>query len=123
MVIFNTLGDILLRKYTVDFIIQMQSLQSPLSLFSVRFVSTVHRIDAGTILKIDDLDHTWALRATDQKPYSSLISHHCVWESNMIHLMSLHRDNKETCHYCNRPIPIDIIGLWKMHNFEVYQEL
>ena len=125
MVDLNTLGDLLLRKYTVDFINNMQNLSSPIfSTLRSRFVHTVMgSAPAGTIIKIDDLDSDWALRETDTKPYSSLISHKCHSDSTVTHLMSLHRDSKETCYYCEKQIPTDIIGLWKMHNFEVIQDL
>ena len=57
--------------------------------------------------------------------YSSAIAHRC---SLIIHRIAFTTpppygsDRKEVCFRCDKPIPNYLIGLWKMHNFEVYQQ-
>ncbi len=129
---FNTLGDLLLRKYTVDFISKMQNLPPPIikalrrqdRLFDKR--SRTFLVE-GTIFK-KHMFSRWSIVEGVSGTYPSVIGHRCftLWGLPVLkypHFSTLHPDYDEVCRGCEKPVPSDIVGLWKMHNFEEYQSI
>ena len=127
MVNFNTLGDILLRRYITDFVAQMQglgTLYSSLNPKKVRYVGKGREKTAELLFREKKWDK-WALwkpQEGENTDYSSVLGHQCK-RFHKVSLMSIHPRHGETCYICGAPMPENLVGLWKMQNWDVYIQL
>jgi len=128
MVNFNTLGDMLLRRYITDFVANMQNLTSPLfnalKPEKVRYVSRGKEKTAEVLFREKKWDK-WALwkpAEGEKVDYDSVIGHQCKRFSK-VSLMSIHPNNPESCYVCDEAMPDKLVGLWKMQNWEAYTQL
>lgn len=117
MVTFNTLGDMLLRRYVVDFVSQMQNLQSPIH-GAMSMWNIEEDTEFGTLLHKEGL---WSLYK--YKKEKSILYHLCRNEYDRMRLYNNAVDARSgRCSYCDSQAPDEIRGLWKLHNWEWVQQ-
>ena len=118
---FNTLGDLLLRRYVTDFVSNMQNLAAPLFTMYGGMVSwntVAEDTDFGKLLHKKDL---WSLYKFKEE--KSLLYHLCRNRYGRFELKNnpcAPEDGK--CIECQEQAPEEIHGLWKLHNFEWIQQ-
>ena len=129
----NSLGDMLLRKYTIDFISNMQKISNvftgPIPAKYVQIeTKSGHGMKTETLFK-DGVFNRWSIRHITKLPsgsvsqfdWNSVISHRCSL-LGYVHHMTLGSQRKEECYYCHANMPQDIIGLWKLQNYDIFTE-
>ena len=109
---FQTLGDMLLRRYVTDFISNMQ-MGNPLG------YSTVEEdTNFGVLLHKEDL---WSLYQFKEE--KSLLYHLCREDQGRFELKNTPVSPEDGhCWRCRALAPEEIHGLWKLHNFEWIQQ-
>ena len=131
----NSLGDMLLRKYTIDFISNMQKLSGiftgpiPAKYVQIKTKSG-HGMKTETLFK-DGKFNRWSIRKITRFPndqqynpvsyWNSIISHRCSLIGS-VHHMTIVSPQKEECYYCHATIPTDIVGIWKLQNYDLFTE-
>ena len=124
----NTLGEMLSRRYVTDFFTQMKSL-GPLGMWtppraSRLQVSTNNLEYVATVLFRENKMDKWAIwKLSEEEPdaeiFESVLGHQCR-RFGSVSLMSISPNEDEVCYMCDDPMPENLIGLWKMQNYDNY---
>ena len=130
MVYMNNLGDLLLKKYAQDFIHSMNQLGNVFSKPvkpKITHVKLAHGKDMKlqTLFK-DNMFSRWTIQKVIKYPvdsyivtkWPSVIGHRCSLLHR--HYMTLGPNDQEFCYHCKKEIPTDILGLWKLQNYDLY---
>lgn len=135
VVYMNSLGDILMRRYTIDFISNMQNISgiftgpTPAKYVQIKTKSG-HGMKTKTLFK-DGKFNRWSIRQITKLPsgsvirfdWNSVISHRCQPLLSGVRHMTLGSQQKEECYYCHVNMPQDIVGLWKLQNYDMFSEM
>ena len=113
---FSTLGDLLHRKYVVQFVADMQNLKGTLTGMSWNTVQ--EDTNFGVLLHKEDL---WSLYQFKEE--KSLLYHLCRSQYGRFELKNNPCNPSDgKCIECGTQAPEEIHGLWKLHNFEWIQQ-
>ena len=132
----GTFGDMLLRNYTVDFIANIQKLASPnystpgginKPKVALKYMGSTNEGIKGKTLFRERWFDKWSIQkmppdSVGPFPYESALGHQCN-RFGSIYYFTMWPGEEEACFSCQEPIPENLIGLWKMQNYEIYTQL
>ena len=69
----------------------------------------------------------WSIQRIPQhvkaaRPYESVLGHQCR-RFGRVYYFSMYPGDNEVCWVCKKPIPENLIGIWKLHNWEIFTQL
>ncbi len=68
----------------------------------------------------------WTIYGSYGYEFLDTVSHKCEWKKNWLKLnkgvASYYLKNSEFCPHCGDEIPVSILGLWKLNNFDLLAE-